>query len=69
MKPKAYFLIHYPEMIRRFGPLVKTLRFETKHQYFKSLIYGKTGKKISNNDEKTPIYDVLPLFQGVFSRT
>ena len=25
MKPKSHFLKHYPEMIQRFGPLVKTL--------------------------------------------
>ena len=33
MKPKSYFLRHYPEMIKWFGPLIKTLRFEVKHQY------------------------------------
>ena len=32
LKPKAHFLRHYSYMIRRFGPLVKTLRFESKHQ-------------------------------------
>ena len=37
MKHKSHFLRHYPEMIKQFGPLVKTLRFEAKHQYFKSL--------------------------------
>ena len=35
MKPKSHFLRHYTEMIKRFGPLVQTLRFEAKHQYFK----------------------------------
>ena len=34
MKPKFYFLRHYA-MIKRFGPLVKTLKFEVKHQYLK----------------------------------
>ena len=28
MKPKGHFLQHYPAMIRKFGPLIKTLRFE-----------------------------------------
>ena len=37
IKPKSHFLRHYPNMIRRFGLLVKTLRFESKDQYFKSL--------------------------------
>ena len=38
IKPKSHFLKHYPEMIRCFGPLLKTLRFEAKHSYFKGLI-------------------------------
>ena len=37
MKPKAHFLTHYLEMIRRFGPLVETLRFAANHQCFKSI--------------------------------
>lgn len=38
--PKHHFLEHYPEMIRRFGPLVFlwTLRFESKHSYFKQVV-------------------------------
>ena len=43
MKPKSHFLKHYPEMIQRFGPLVKTLRSEAKHSYFKGL------SQITNN--------------------
>ena len=31
LKPKAHYLRHYPDMIRQFGPLVKTLRFEAKN--------------------------------------
>ena len=38
LKPKAHFLSHYPAMIARFGPLVKTLRFEAKNGYFKNVI-------------------------------
>ena len=34
-KPKSHFLRHYSEMIKRFGPLVQTLRFEAKHHHFK----------------------------------
>ena len=36
LKPKSHYLQHYPQMIKAFGPLVKTLRFESKHGYFKS---------------------------------
>lgn len=37
LKPKHHFLSHYPELIIRFGPLIRlwTLRFESKHSYFK----------------------------------
>ena len=38
LKPKAHFLKHYPLMISLFGPLVKTLRFEAKNGYFKSIV-------------------------------
>ena len=38
LKPKAHFISHYPMLIRKFGPVVKTLRFESKHHYFKSSI-------------------------------
>ena len=45
LKPNAHFLRHYSDMIRRFGPLVKTLRFESKHQYFKSLSHLTENRK------------------------
>lgn len=37
LKPKHHFLVHYPELILQFGPLIRlwTLRFESKHTYFK----------------------------------
>ena len=37
--PKFHFLIHYPSIIQRFGPPRRywTMRFESKHQYFKDL--------------------------------
>lgn len=36
-KPKHHYLNHYPELIVHFGPLIRlwTLRFESKHTYFK----------------------------------
>ena len=45
LKPKAHFLRHYPEMIGRFGPLIKRLRFEAKHGYFKSLFNINNNRK------------------------
>lgn len=37
--PKHHYLEHYPALILRFGPLVSfwTLRFESKHSYFKQV--------------------------------
>lgn len=37
LKPKHHFLLHYPELTLKFGPLIRlwTLRFESKHTYFK----------------------------------
>ena len=45
LKPKAHFLRHYSDMIRRFGPPAKTLRFESKHQYFKLLSHLTVNRK------------------------
>ena len=45
LKPKAHFLGHYADMIRRFSQLVKTLRFESKHQYFKVLTHLTKNRK------------------------
>ena len=41
--------MHYPIMIERFVPPVKTLRYESKNEYFKGLIATtKTGKMFVN---------------------
>ena len=45
LKPKGHFLKHYPVMTKRFGPLVKTLRFEAKHSYFKGLCHNMNNRK------------------------
>ena len=46
LKPKSHYLQHYPQMIKAFAPLVKTLRFESKHEYFKSTFSGSKNRKI-----------------------
>ena len=43
-KPKGHFLQHYPGMIRMFGPLIKTLRFESKNGYFKSTFQSNKNR-------------------------
>ena len=45
LKPKSHYLHDYPQMIKAFGPLVKTLRFESKHGYFKSTFSGSKNRK------------------------
>lgn len=37
LKPKHHFLVHYPQLILEFGPLVHLwcMKFETKQLYFK----------------------------------
>lgn len=40
LKPKHHYLHHYPRLILEFGPLIRvwTMRFESKHSYFKQCI-------------------------------
>lgn len=40
LKPKHHYILHYPYLIKQFGPLrhLWTLRFEGKHSYFKNVI-------------------------------
>ena len=56
MKPKGHFLQHYPAMIRTFGPVVKTLWFESKNTYFKSTFQ-------SNKDRKNVCYSMAERHQ------
>lgn len=39
LKPKMHMLLHYPDTIRRIGPVIfsSTLRYEAKHHFFKQL--------------------------------
>ena len=45
LKPKSRYLQQYPQMIKAFGPLVKTFRFKSKHGYFKSTFSGSKNRK------------------------
>jgi len=40
LKPKHHYLLHYAAMILKLGPLIRlwTLRFESKHKYFKQCV-------------------------------
>lgn len=45
LRPKHHYMCHYPDLIHHFGPLIRlwTLRFESKHSYFK-----KCARKLHN---------------------
>lgn len=48
--PKHHYLMHYPSLIKQFGPLIDvwTMHFEQKHQYFKSIVQkSKNWKNIT----------------------
>jgi len=47
LKPKHHFVSHYPLLTVKFGPLIRlwTLRFESKHSYFKSCIRAANNFK------------------------
>ena len=40
LRPKHHYLKHYPYLILQFGPLIRswTMRFESKHSYFKNCV-------------------------------
>lgn len=50
LKPKHYFLLHYPELTLHFGPLIRlwTLRFKSKHTFFK-----QCARKLQNFENLT----------------
>lgn len=39
--PKHHYLVHYPQMISCFGPLISlwSMRFEAKHSFFKQVVH------------------------------
>jgi len=49
LRPKHHYLIHYASLTRKFGPLMHlwTMRFESKHSYFKRCIrYSQNFKNV-----------------------
>ena len=40
LRPKHHYLLHYPGLILKFGPLMRTwtMHFESKHSYFKNVV-------------------------------
>ncbi|KAJ8665138.1 hypothetical protein QAD02_006800 [Eretmocerus hayati] len=47
LRPKHHYLIHYPQLILLYGPLIKvwTLRYESKHKFFKKTIRTRQNFK------------------------
>lgn len=67
LKPKDHFLTHYPEIIRRSGPLVhmSTMRFEMKHKQLTKVMKNKQNFR---NVTKTIVNHVQQrnLFREVY---
>lgn len=47
LKPKHHFILHYPHLIRSFGPLVAlwSMRFDSKHSVFKRIAHDLINTK------------------------
>ena len=45
LKPKAHYIRHYPILINKFGPLFKTLRFESKNGQMKTFLNNNKNRK------------------------
>lgn len=68
LKPKHHFLLHYPDLIIKFGPLIRlwTLRFESKHTYFKQCARKLHNFKNLCSTYYRPIYTQGAFFQAFF---
>lgn len=72
LKPKHHFLMHYPQLILSFGPVIhlRTIRFESKHSYFKSCArqlknYKHFGKTLAERHQLLQTYHTSgSLFQS-----
>ncbi|KAG0439852.1 hypothetical protein HPB47_016507 [Ixodes persulcatus] len=63
--PKLHYLVHYPRIIERYGPLQQywCMRFEVKHQYFKSMAlenknFVNIGKSLSTRHQLLQSYEL-----------
>lgn len=47
LRPKHHYMQHYPDLTVKFGPLIRlwTLRFESKHSYFKRVVAASKNFK------------------------
>lgn len=70
LKAKHHFLSHYPQFILKFGPAIKfwTMRFESKHRFFKQTALGsKNFKNISHTlSTKHQEFQLLFSFSSYF---
>lgn len=70
LKPKHHYLLHYPSLIMRLGPLVHlwTMRFESKHSYFKRCEEDtKLYKCLQESCKQSPVTSVLHELQLLLS--
>jgi len=63
LRPKHHFMTHYAQLTLLFGPLIKlwTMRFESKHQYFKRCIrscrnFVNVGSMLANRHQLHQAY-------------
>lgn len=63
LKPKHHYLLHFPFLIMKLGPLIRlwTLRFESKHSYFKRCVrrtqnFKNVCETLANNHQLLQSY-------------
>lgn len=63
LKPKHHYLLHYPSLILKLGPLIRlwTMRFESKHSYFKRCVrrtqnFKNVCQSLANNHQLLQSY-------------
>ncbi|CAN8007415.1 unnamed protein product [Ixodes pacificus] len=70
LRPKHHYMLHYGDLIQEFGPLshVWTLRFESKHQYFKNCIRStKNFKNVTKTlSERHQFFQTFLTSRGLF---
>lgn len=63
LRPKHHYLMHYPELILKFGPLMKvwSMRFESKHTYLKRILrYSRNHINVTKS--LTEEHELFPSF-------